>query len=82
MRTLIVLFALLAEPDQCMDRKPGLSKCITYRQVDGRVTCEAACYSGRRPDGGTYATLVKGSGKDEPACKQSLEAACATKREH
>jgi hypothetical protein len=70
------LLALLAfaQPDECTDRSPGLSKCVEYEPPkDGKVKCRAACHHGRRPDGGTYGTNVYAEGKDKAACLFELQ---------
>ncbi len=78
-----LLLLALAQPGECNDRKPGLSKCVEYRPevVDaGKVTrwsCKAACYvrkSGKGwDDGGTDASIVNATGPTQDACRADLE---------
>lgn len=74
--TLWLLLWVMAQPGECNDRSPGLSKCVEYRTTRGGCTCKAACYvrkAGSGDDGGTDARIVYGAGKDEPTCKADLE---------
>lgn len=67
---------LLAQPaDECLDRSPGLSRCVEYeKQPDGKVSCRAACHYGRRPDGGTYGEVVRAKDqKDNATCLFELK---------
>lgn len=63
-----LLLLLFLAQDPCDDRRPGLSKCVEYE-----VTCRAACYYGRRPDGGTYGVTVRATAKTQDACRAELE---------
>lgn len=75
---LLVLMLLLTQGD-CTDRRPGLSKCVEYRQ-DG--SCLAVCYSAStwKKDGGTDGHTLTGHGADHAACLSDLEAQCAARQ--
>ncbi len=75
---LLALLMLLAQ-DECMDRRPGLSKCVEYRP--GGV-CLAVCYSpsGVKKDGGTDANTLTGHGTTREACAADLERQCAARQ--
>lgn len=79
---LLVLWVALAQPGECNDRSPGLSKCVEYtpRTMDaGKVTdwnCVAVCYYGKRSDGGTYSKILNEHAPTQPACLQRLQDAC------
>lgn len=77
---LLILSLLASSPDECMDRKPGLSKCygaIEYKQEGPQKwTCKSVCYArkqGEKDDGGTDASTVHGQGASQDACKADLE---------
>lgn len=82
MMQLLWLVLVLGQGD-CSDRSAGLSKCIDYSHgLDASqpfTACRAACYFGKRPDGGTHGTTVKAEvpGNDEPACRRALEVQAA-----
>lgn len=70
----LLLALALSQPGECNDRSPGLSQCVEYEALDGGgVSCRAACYWGRRPDGGTYGNVVRATGPSEPACLLELK---------
>jgi hypothetical protein len=77
--TFLLLFLVLAQPGECRDRSPGISKCVEYGHGVNAgkpfTTCKASCYYGKRPDGGTYGTNVHDEvpADDEPGCKKKLE---------
>lgn len=79
----MMLFALLwalAQPGECNDRTPGLSKCVEYwPKAGGGVTCKAVCYTPSRTkkDGGTDGRTLSAEGATEDACRESLKRQCA-----
>jgi hypothetical protein len=69
----LTLLLVLAQGDHCTDRRPGLSTCITYERVGGKVSCRAACYVVTEKDGGTTGYTVKSSGHpSEASCESEL----------
>lgn len=83
--SLLILLWVLAQPGECSDRSPGLSKCVTYlpKTVDrGAVvawTCRAVCYTPTtwKKDGGTDAKTLESDGATKPLCVTDLEKKCA-----
>lgn len=77
-----LVMLLLAQPGECADRRPGLSKCVEYRGTPPTVTCLAVCYSpsGTKKDGGTDANTLTGHGATQDACKTDLEAQCTDRQ--
>lgn len=64
----------LAQPGECSDRSPGLSRCVDYKHEPGGVSCRAACYLADKPDGGTTGYTVKTSGHpSEDSCRRELQ---------
>lgn len=67
-----LVMIILAQGD-CTDRRPGLSKCVTYERRGDKVDCRAACYTVSKPDGGTKGDTVKAAGyPSEDACRTEL----------
>lgn len=87
--SLFILLWALAQPGDCTDRTPGLSKCVDYspRVVDRGVVvewnCAAVCYTPTtwKTDGGTDAKTLRATGATQDVCRTAkpngLEAQCA-----